>query len=255
MNGTKPTLRRAAFSAALLAVLAASSLLPATASADAPRSEMQRAVSHERAMLRANGGARLTELSRAVRPLARADADDVTVASRSVAPATAAGMLERSKPAAPEAPAKLDFAALDAMPSASGDAQWQCLAAAIYFESRGEPIAGQIAVAEVVLNRVDSRQFPKTVCSVTTQGAGSGRGCQFSYACDGRSDVMKSAVARGRAEKLAAIMLAGRPRTVTDGATHFHATHVRPGWAGRMTRTASIGAHRFYRQGTQVASR
>ena len=141
------------------------------------------------------------------------------------------------------------------MPPAEGDAQWQCLAAAIYFESRGEPLAGQIAVAEVVLNRVDDRNYPRTVCGVTTQGAGSGRGCQFSYACDGRSDVMKSAAPRARAEKLAALMLEGRARSVTDGATHFHARYVRPGWAGRMTRTAAIGAHVFYRPATRLAQR
>ena len=94
----------------------------------------------------------------------------------------------------PAVPAKLDLASLDAMPrgSAGGDER-RCLAEAIYFESRGEPLEGQVAVAEVVLNRVDDRQFPQTVCGVTNQGAGSGRGCQFSYACDGRSDVMKSA--------------------------------------------------------------
>ncbi len=94
-------------------------------------------------------------------------------------------------------PAKLDVRTLDTLPPASaGDAQSQCLAQAIYFESRGEPLDGQIAVAEVVLNRVDDRRFPKTVCGVTRQGVGSGRGCQFSYACDGNSDVMKSAAAR-----------------------------------------------------------
>ena len=58
-----------------------------------------------------------------------------------------------------------------------------------------------MAVAEVVLNRVDDRRFPDTVCGVTTQGAGSGRGCQFSYACDGNSDAMKSAVPRVRAPR------------------------------------------------------
>ena len=65
---------------------------------------------------------------------------------------------------------------------------------------------------------------------------------------------MKSTAARLRAEKLAAIMLDGHPRTVTDGATYFHTRSVRPGWAGRMTRTASIGHHYFYRAATQVAS-
>jgi spore germination cell wall hydrolase CwlJ-like protein len=160
----------------------------------------------------------------------------------------------RDEAATPEPPQRLDLGSLDAMPRASGSDEWRCLAEAIYFESRGEPLDGQVAVAEVVLNRVDDRQFPKSVCGVTNQGAGSGRGCQFSYACDGRSDVMKSTEARIRAEKLAALMLAGQPRTVTDGATYFHARAVRPGWAGRMTRTAAIGHHYFYRSATQVAS-
>ena len=160
----------------------------------------------------------------------------------------------RDEATMPAVPAKLDVASLDAMPRVSGSDEWRCLAEAIYFESRGEPLEGQVAVAEVVLNRVDDAQFPRTVCGVTNQGAGSGRGCQFSYACDGRSDVMKSTAARLRAEKLAAIMLDGHPRTVTDGATYFHTRSVRPGWAGRMTRTARIGHHYFYRAATQVAS-
>jgi spore germination cell wall hydrolase CwlJ-like protein len=65
---------------------------------------------------------------------------------------------------------------------------------------------------------------------------------------------MKSTEARRRAEKLAALMLAGHPRTKTDGATYFHTRAVRPGWAHRMTRTATIGHHYFYRASTQVAS-
>ena len=109
---------------------------------------------------------------------------------------------------------QLDFADARRAAARQGDAEWQCLAEAIYFESRGEPLAGQIAVAEVVLNRVDSRSYPGTVCGVTTQGAGSGRGCQFSYACDGRSDVDEQRGRRARAaEKLAALMLEGRART------------------------------------------
>jgi spore germination cell wall hydrolase CwlJ-like protein len=151
-------------------------------------------------------------------------------------------------------PAKLDTNTIDAMPAAAGGEDLKCLAEAIYFESRGEPLDGQIAVAEVVLNRVDDRRFPSSVCGVTRQGAGSGRGCQFSYACDGRPDVMKSAGARERSEKLAGVMLQGRPRTVTDGATYFHTRGVRPSWAGKMQRTASIGHHYFYRPGSRVAS-
>lgn len=157
-------------------------------------------------------------------------------------------------PARAKIDGKIDGAALDAMPAASGGDDWRCLSEAIYFESRGEPIEGQIAVAEVVLNRVDDRNFPRTVCGVTRQGVGSGRGCQFSYACDGNPDVMRSAGARARSEKLAALMLAGHPRTVTDGATYFHTRSVRPGWAGKMTRTNAIGHHYFYRPATRVAS-
>jgi spore germination cell wall hydrolase CwlJ-like protein len=150
---------------------------------------------------------------------------------------------------------RLSVAALDALPPASGDEQWQCLAEAIYFESRGEPLAGQIAVAEVVLNRVDSRAYPNTICGVTRQGVGSGRGCQFSYACDGRPETLRTPGARERAQKLARLMMDGLPRTITDGATHFHATYVSPGWARKFPRTAAIGNHLFYRQPTQVASR
>lgn len=149
---------------------------------------------------------------------------------------------------------RIDLATLDAMPAATGDAQFHCLAQAVYFESRGEPLAGQIAVAEVVLNRVDSPAYPRSICGVTKQGAGAGRSCQFSYACDGRSDVMTSGVSKARSEKIARMLLDGRSRNVTSGATHFHATYVRPGWSRKFTRTAAIGNHVFYRQPTRVAS-
>lgn len=169
----------------------------------------------------------------------------VVVGSRNVDPGSARALAGAAQKRT------LDFAALDALPPTTGGAEWKCLSEAIYFESRGEPLAGQIGVAEVILNRVDSPAYPKSVCGVTHQGVGTaGRACQFSYACDGRADVMTSRAPRERAEKLATLMLAGRERVVTDGATHFHAAGVRPGWAGRMTRTAKIGHHSFYRADT-----
>jgi spore germination cell wall hydrolase CwlJ-like protein len=152
------------------------------------------------------------------------------------------------------APETLTMSSLDAMaPIAPEDAQTACLAEAIYFESRGEPLAGQIAVAEVILNRVDSRSYPRTICGVTSQGAGSGRACQFSYACDGRSDAMSSPEPRARSEKLAALIVAGHVDPVTDGATHFHSTAVRPGWSRQFARTAAYGHHIFYREPTRSA--
>lgn len=218
------------FRGAGLAVLltAAAAVAPAmadTAGVTTAGTQVGKVMSHEQLMLRSASGARIAELTDIVRPKAR-EGEAIELAATS---------------------GPLDLATLDAMPAAKGDAQWACLAQAIYFESRGEPLAGQIAVAEVVLNRVDDRNFPSTVCGVTNQG------CQFSYTCDGNSDVMKSPVARDRSEKLASLMLAGRARTVSDGATYFHARSVRPDWSRRFTRTTTIGHHMFYRPATQVA--
>ncbi len=212
--------------------------IDATAAADArPQSRDERilaVVGPERALSDGATASRIRSLAAASRPEPRSSG--VTVASRG-------------------APARLSRSVLDALPAADGGEQWKCLATAIYFESRGEPLEGQIAVAEVILNRVDDRRFPNSVCAVTNQGAGTGRSCQFSYACDGRSDSMAAGVARDRSEKLASLMLSGRERVVTSGATYFHATYVNPRWSRQMTRTAAIGAHVFFRSGTRVAQR
>lgn len=200
----------------------------------------------ERATLKTLGAARLAEIRRAGTQTPNGLGEGVTVGTRNVDAGAAVQL-------AAAAPRKLDIPAIDALPGVSGGAQWQCLAEAVYFESRGEPLDGQIAVAEVVLNRVDDRRYPNTVCGVTKQGVGNGRSCQFSYACDGNSDVMRAGAARDRSEKIASLMIAGRERNVTKGATHFHTRAIRPGWAGRLTRTAAIGHHLFYRSGTQVA--
>ena len=98
-----------------------------------------------------------------------------------------------------------------------------------------------MAVAEVVLNRVSDRRFPGTVCGVTRQGAGSGKGCQFSYACDGNSDAMKSALPRSRAEKIATMMLAGRART------RHRRGDLLPHPLGPPRLVAPVGAHRLDR--------
>jgi spore germination cell wall hydrolase CwlJ-like protein len=127
-----------------------------------------------------------------------------------------------------------------------GGREWECLSQAIYFEARGESIAGQFAVAEVILNRVDSPSYPNSVCAVVGQSGGGG--CQFSYVCDGKPDRIGEAGAYRIAGKVAALMLSGAPRALTKGATHFHTHAVRPGWAHRFPRTAAIGTHLFYRQ-------
>lgn len=134
---------------------------------------------------------------------------------------------------------------LQSQPSPKGDAQWECLRTALYFEARGEGIKGQFAVAEVILNRVDNRSYPKSICGVVKQG---GKGtCQFSYNCDGQRDVMANRQAADIAGRIARVMMDGAPRSLTAGATHFHTKAVNPKWSKRFSKTASIGAHLFYR--------
>jgi hypothetical protein len=132
-----------------------------------------------------------------------------------------------------------------AQPSPDGDAEWQCLTEALYFEARGESLDGQIAVAEVILNRVDSPLYPRTVCGVVKQRGGGG--CQFSYVCTGKKKMRERASA-DLAGRIARAMLDGAPRRLTDGATHFHTRGVRPSWSKRFSKTAAIGSHLFYRQ-------
>jgi len=150
---------------------------------------------------------------------------------------------------APDQPVmRHDAAWLGAQPAPSGGADWQCLTKALYFEARGETLPGQFAVAEVILNRVDSPAYPDTVCAVVAQG--NANGCQFSFVCDGNADGMRDAAAIDRAGLVARAMLDGATRTLTGGATHFHTRTVAPSWATVFPRTAQIGAHLFYRQPT-----
>ncbi len=122
-------------------------------------------------------------------------------------------------------------------------ADLNCLTEALYFEARGEPVAGQRAVAEVILNRVDHPRFPRSVCGVINQ-----RG-QFSYKTG--STKVRNRAAYSRAQRIAQEALSGAPRSLTQGATYFHTTKVRPSWSRRFTRTTRIGAHIFYRSGAR----
>jgi len=148
----------------------------------------------------------------------------------------------------------IDLANVERISRGAGGAQWRCLAEAIYFEARGETLAGQFAVAEVILNRVDSARYPTSICGVVKQGAGRSTGCQFSFQCDGKPETITNRRAFARAGKIAHLILEGRPRTLTDNATHFHTTGVRPKWAKKLVRVRQIGDHIFYRRPTQVAS-
>jgi hypothetical protein len=143
---------------------------------------------------------------------------------------------------------------LAAQPVADGGAQWECLAEALYFEARGETVRGMFAVGEVILNRVDSNNYPGTLCEVINQGTGRKYGCQFTYTCDGKAEIIAEPRSWERVGKVARILVDGVPRALTGGATHYHTKAVNPSWAQRYPRTAAIGSHYFYRQPVRTAS-
>ena len=122
-----------------------------------------------------------------------------------------------------------------------------CLTQGIYYEARGERALGQLAVAEVVLNRVASNRYPNTICGVVFQGAKANR-CQFSFAC--MANVMnkpRNQIAWRKAQRLAHNVLSGKVRNSVIGtATYYHATYVSPYWAPSMVEVAKIGQHIFY---------
>ena len=131
-----------------------------------------------------------------------------------------------------------------------------CLALNTYHEAKNQSMIGQVATAQVVMNRVADRRYPNTVCEVVKQGPkykGSDvpvrHKCQFSWFCDGKSDEPKRDSKEWfKAQDYARIVLSGRiALDVTEGATHYHATYVRPAWAKTKTRTTRIERHIFYR--------
>jgi spore germination cell wall hydrolase CwlJ-like protein len=127
-----------------------------------------------------------------------------------------------------------------------------CLAQAIYHEARGESHEGQLAVANVIINRAMSKRYPATICGVVFQNADRGRyKCQFTFACDGRSDLGRERSAWNRSVKLAEtafyeFMRGQRPGVVPDSVLFYHTTAVAPSWSRAFRRVAAIGSHIFY---------
>lgn len=144
-----------------------------------------------------------------------------------------------------------------------------CLAMNTYFEAKSEPIAGQYATADVVLNRVNDARYPNTICEVVLQGPTRESWktkqhadlpddqrkynpvrnmCQFSWYCDGKADKVRDGDAWRKAQEIAyRIVTEGKFRGVTEGATHYHATYVSPDWAPQLDLVGRIGTHIFYR--------
>lgn len=159
-----------------------------------------------------------------------------------------------TEPARGKRAPQLTRAWLDAQPDGQGGPEWRCLTEALYFEARGEPVLGQVAVAEVIMNRVASDRFPSTLCGVINQGTGKRYQCQFSYTCDGLAERISEPAAYARMGKVARLVMDGAAPSLTDGATHYHTNAVRPKWAKVYTKTKRIGVHIFYRHTWRTAS-
>jgi len=128
------------------------------------------------------------------------------------------------------------------------DRERWCLSTAIYFEARGESYRGQVAVAQVVLNRVKDHRYPETICGVVFQNQNRRNACQFSFACDGIPEVVNEPKPWEQAEDIARRVLDGELYLTEVGdATHYHASYVRPAWAPRMQKVTQIGLHVFYK--------
>jgi spore germination cell wall hydrolase CwlJ-like protein len=124
----------------------------------------------------------------------------------------------------------------------------KCLAEAVYFEARGEAVRGQIAVAQVVMNRTFSGFYPSTVCGVVYQNKHRHLACQFTFACDNNADVVREPDMWDRAKKIAKAMLDGQLWLPEVGkSTHYHAYWVRPSWVNEMKKMYKFGVHTFYR--------
>lgn len=131
-----------------------------------------------------------------------------------------------------------------------------CMAFNIYHEANNQSMLGQIAVGQVVMNRVESTSFPNTVCEVVKQGQRYKNGkmvlhkCQFSWHCDGKSDdVNKKSKAWSRALDYASIVISGRVEIdLTQGSLWYHAYYVKPSWARQKERVTRIDSHIFYKK-------
>lgn len=147
-----------------------------------------------------------------------------------------------------DAPAT-DFTAVkDKAGKEVSDKEIWCMATAIYFEARGESYRGQVAVGQVVMNRVAHRLYPDTICAVVFQNQNMRNACQFSFACDGRPETVTDKKSWTQANEIARGVINGSLYlTEVANATHYHASYVYPDWAPRLKRVTKIGMHIFYR--------
>jgi hypothetical protein len=192
---------------------------------------------------RAIAPAQLASIEARATPEEAAELQPVSLPMASVIPLDMVP-LPRSAPGAPP-PSPAERLHLEGKDYAKAE---RCLANAVYFESRSEPVRGQMAVAQVVLNRVFSGFYPKDVCGTVYQNANRYLACQFTFACDGKRKLINERGAWARANRIAKQTLNGQIYLPEVGkSTHYHALYVHPNWVREMRRLARYGIHAFYR--------
>lgn len=138
-------------------------------------------------------------------------------------------------------------AAHEAPSSAINQRELNCLSQAVYYEARGESYRGQVAVAEVVMNRTRSGLYPGSICGVVYQGSHRATGCQFTFTCDGSLNRRPRGAAWARSQQVARQVMLGYTRPITARATHYHTAAVDPYWSSSLIETGRVGDHVFYR--------
>ena len=152
-------------------------------------------------------------------------------------------------------PSEWTYSRLLSLPVPKSNKQMSCLAEALYFEARGEPIQGQLAVGEVILNRVEDMRYPSSICKVINQGTGRRFACQFTYTCDGKLETVHERKPYEMALKIAKILMTTHDGKLTRGSTHYHSNYVNPKWSKKFKRVAKFGRHIFYIQPMLVSQR
>lgn len=152
----------------------------------------------------------------------------------------------KAKPAPAEMITKPEVQAVDPSGEKALDDAITCLARTIYWEARGEDVAGKEAIANVVMNRLGHEGFPETVCAVVTQGKEQGA-CQFSWWCDGQSDDAEQAKSYASAKEISRKALNRQLGDRTKGALFFHHRNVTPSWSIKYMQSAEVGDHIFYK--------
>jgi spore germination cell wall hydrolase CwlJ-like protein len=152
-------------------------------------------------------------------------------------------------------PSEWTSSKLLSLPVPKSNKQMSCLAEALYFEARGEPIQGQLAVGEVILNRVEDTRYPSSICKVINQGTGRRFACQFTYTCDGKLETVNERKPYEMALKIAKILMTTHDGKLTRGSTHYHSNYVNPKWSKKFERVAKFGRHIFYRQPILLSQR